>query len=140
MPACVGCGRHFGDEERLFKHMKGCDGVRSLIASLELTSSHAVVAHVPRMLVRYLRHSDHALCTSLGHATEHAIVRVPRMLMCYLCGTEHGLASLAIHQRQCAEKRRAMQAQLPKAERHRAPSPPDVAVPGEGASVAEVSR
>ena len=140
MPACVGCGRHFDDEERLFKHMKGCVDVRALIASLDATSSHAVVAHIPRTLLRYLRSTGHALSSRLGHAAEHAVVHVPRMLMCYLCGTEHGLASLGIHQKQCLEKRRAMQAQLPKSERRAAPSPPDIAVPCEGATMAEVRR
>jgi Zn finger protein HypA/HybF involved in hydrogenase expression len=53
----------------------------------------------------------------------------PATLFCYLCGREFGLQSLDIHIPQCIKKREAVQEQLPKELRCKAPKGPTIPYP-----------
>ena len=51
---------------------------------------------------------------------------MPPGIVCYICGRKYGTKSIDIHQKQCEKKFQQEQAQLPKSERKKLPTKPQV--------------
>ncbi|XP_014668875.1 PREDICTED: serine/arginine repetitive matrix protein 2-like [Priapulus caudatus] len=61
-----------------------------------------------------------------GKITESRPDMKPRPLICYICGREYGTKSLPLHEPKCLDKWKLQNARLPKAQRRKPPTKPEI--------------